>query len=254
MQSQTPFLGVLCWEEGGSPKGLEQLESLTGNSINPLTYPFPVLFGKVTGANYQSVLVHPDYRLVGAMVKAAELMIDQGVKAIITSCGFNAIFQKELANALQVPVFTSALLQIPFVRASLGSQKLLVITASKQDLKPAHFTAVGIMDMQGIEIYGMEEMPEWSKISLALDQPLVLEKIENEVVSLVEIAIQEHPDIGAILLECTDLPPFADAVRKAFNLQVYDLLTMVALIYKSFSYEILGGQVRRGCFTGLSVY
>ncbi|GAH12342.1 unnamed protein product, partial [marine sediment metagenome] len=54
MQSQTPFLGVLCWEESGSPKGLEQLESLTGNSTNPLTYPFPVLFKKVVGANYQS--------------------------------------------------------------------------------------------------------------------------------------------------------------------------------------------------------
>ena len=235
MQPQTPFLGVLCWEEGGSPKGLEQLESLTGNSTNPLTYPFPVIFKKVVGANYQSVLVSPDGRLVGAMVEAAESMIDQGVKAIITSCGFNAIFQKELADALKVPVYTSALLQIPFIRASLGRQKLLVITASKQDLRPEHFHAVGITDMHGIEIYGMEEMPEWSKISRSPDEPLSLEKVENEVVSVAAVAKQEHPDLGAILLECTDLPPFADAVRKAVNLQVYDLLTMVALIHRSFS-------------------
>ncbi len=134
MQSQTPFLGVLCWEKGGSPKGLEQLESLTGNSTNPLTYRFPVLFKKITGANYQSVLVSPDGRLVGAMVRAAESMIDQGVKAIITSCGFNAIFQKELADALKVPVYTSALLQIPFIRASLGRNTLLVSTASSHVL------------------------------------------------------------------------------------------------------------------------
>jgi len=235
MQSQTPFLGVLCWEEGGSPKGLEQLEILTGNSTNPLTYPFPVLFKKVAGANYQSVLVSPDTRLVGPMLKAAESMIAQGVKAIITSCGFNAIFQKELADALTVPVYTSALLQIPLIRASLGKKKLLVITASKQDLKPEHFHAVGVMDMHGIEIYGMEEMPEWSKISRFPDKPLSLEKVEDEVVSLAAVAKQEHPDLGAILLECTDLPPFANAVRKNLNLQVYDLLTMVALIHKSFS-------------------
>lgn len=235
MQSQAPFLGILCWEEGGNPKGLEQLESLPGNSINPLTYPFPVLFKRVAGANYQSVLVAPDGRLVGAMVKAAESMIAQGVRAIITSCGFNAIFQKELADALQVPVYTSALLQIPFIRASLGMNKLLVITASKQDLKVEHFQAVGVMDMRGILIYGMEKMPEWSKISRSPDQPLSIEKIEDEVVSLAAAAQQEHPDIGAILLECTDLPPFADAVRKAAKLQVYDLLTMVALIYKSFA-------------------
>jgi len=235
MQSQTPFLGVLCWEEGGSPKGLEQLESLTGNSINPLTYPFPVLFKKVAGANYQSVLVSPDARLVGPMLEAAESMIDQGVKAIITSCGFNAIFQKELADALKVPVYTSALLQIPFIRASLGRKKLLVITASKKDLKPEHFHAVGVTDMHGIEIYGLEEMPEWSKISRSPDKPLSLEKVENEVVSVAAVAKKEHPELGAILLECTDLPPFADAVRKALNLQVYDLLTMVALIHNSFS-------------------
>ena len=235
MQSETPFLGVLCWEEGGSPKGLEQLESLTGNSTNPLTYPFPVLFKKVVGANYQSVLVSPDTGLVGPMLETAEAMIDQGVKSIITSCGFNAIFQKELAAALTVPIYTSALLQIPFIRASLGRQKLVVITASKQDLKPDHFHAVGVMDMHGIEIYGMEEMPEWSKISSSPDKPILLEKVENEVVSVAAVAKKEHPDLGAILLECTDLPPFANTIRKALNLQVYDLLTMVALIHKSFS-------------------
>ena len=129
----------------------------------------------------------------------------------------------------------SALLQIPFIRASLGRKKLLVITASKKDLKPEHFHAVGVMDMRGIVIYGMEEMPEWSKISRSPDKPLSLEKVENEVVSVAAVAKQEHPDLGAILLECTDLPPFADAVRKTLNLQVYDVLTMVALIHKSFS-------------------
>jgi hypothetical protein len=81
----------------------------------------------------------------------------------------------------------------------------------------------------------MEEMPEWSKISRSPNQPLAMEKVENEVVSLAAVAKQEHPDLGAILLECTDLPPFADAVRKTVNLPVYDLMTMVTLIHKSFS-------------------
>jgi len=235
MQSQTPFLGVLCWERKGCPKGLEQLESLTGNSTNPLTYPFPVLFEKVTGANYQSILVSPDVRLVSPMLEAAESMIDRGVKAIITSCCFNAIFQKKLARDLKVPVFTSALLQIPLIRPSLGGKKLLIITASKQDLKPEHFHAIDVMDMRGIEIYGMEEMPEWSKISRSPDMPLSLEKVEDEVVSVAAVAQQEHPDLGAILLECTDLPPFADTLRKTFNMPVYDLLTMVTLIHESIS-------------------
>ena len=235
MQTSKPFLGVLCWEQRGNPKGLEQLESLPGNSTNPLSYPFPVIFQRVVGANYHSVLVAPDRKLLGPMVKAAEFMIALGVRAIITSCGFNAIFQRELSGALPVPVFTSALMQIPFIGTSINGKKLLVITASKQDLKDDHFHAVGVTDMRGIEIYGMDEMPEWSKISRSPDQPLSIEKVETEIVSLAVTAKKEHPDLGAVLLECTDLPPFAKAVRQALDLQVYDLSTMVALIHKSFS-------------------
>ncbi|BHH86059.1 aspartate/glutamate racemase family protein [Desulforhopalus sp. 52FAK] len=235
MQSKKPFLGVLCWENGSNPKGLEQLESLIGNSTNPQTYPFPVLFKRVAGANYQSVLVTPDSGLIQPMVEAAEAMIAQGVRTIITSCGFNAIFQRELAAALNVPVFTSALMQIPFIRTSLGRKKIVVITASKQDLKPQHFQAIGVADMQGIEIYGMDEMPEWSKISRSPDQPLSIEKVEKEIVSLAVSAKEDHPDAGAFLLECTDLPPFANAVREAVDLQVFDLSTMVSLIHDSFS-------------------
>lgn len=235
MRTKTPFLGILCWEEGGNPKGLEQLESLPGNSMNPATYPFPVVFSKVEGANYNSVLVSPDPSLLASMVTAAESMIAQGVKAIITSCGFNAIFQNDLADCLQVPVFTSSLLQIPAIQTSIGTKKILVITASKKDLTVRHFKSVGVRDMNGIEIYGMDEMPEWSKISLSPNQPISLEKVEDEVVSLAVAAKKEHPGSGAVLLECTDLPPFADAIRKAVNLQVYDLSTMVALIHKSFS-------------------
>ncbi len=235
MQSTIPFLGVLRWEEGGSPKGLEQLESLVGNSTNPATYPFSVVFRRVKGANYHSVVEAPHIGLLDAMVSEGEKMVQLGVRAIITSCGFNAIFQRELARALPVPVFTSALMQIPFILASIGEKKLAVITASKSTLRLEHFRAVGVRDMHGIEVYGMEEMPEWSKISRFPHQPLAMEKVENEVVSLAAVAKQEHPDLGAILLECTDLPPFANAVQKAVNLQVYDLLSMVALIHKSFS-------------------
>ncbi|MGL1933249.1 MAG: aspartate/glutamate racemase family protein [Desulfotalea sp.] len=234
VKSAEPFLGVLCWEEGGNPKGLEQLESLKGNSTNLTSYPFPVLFAKVAGANYQSVLVAPNDKLVAPMVEAAKMMIAQGAKAIITSCGFNAIFQQQLAGALTVPVFTSALMQIPLIRTSLGTKKILVITASKQDLKAEHFHAIGIDNMRGIEIFGMEKMPEWGKISRFPDQTLSVEEVAKEVVSLAVQAKEKHQDAGAIVLECTDLPPFADGVRAATNLPVYDLSTMVALIRNSF--------------------
>ncbi len=234
MGSQKPFLGVLCWEEGGNPKGLEQLESLPGNSVNPDSYQFPVLFRRVSGANYDSVLHNPHGDILDAMVIEAMTMVNKGVRAIITSCGFNAIFQKELARALPIPVFTSTLMQTPFILSSIGSKKLAVITASKQALRPEHFVAVGQEDMSRIEIYGMDEQPEWSKIHLTPDQPLSTDTVAKEVVSTAVAAQTEIPDLGAILLECTDLPPFAGAIRDKIHLPVFDLSTMVTLIHASF--------------------
>ena len=235
MISEKPFLGVLCWEKGGNPKGLQQLEALPGNSVNPDTYPFPVIFKRVKGANYDSVLHNPTNDLLDAMVIEGMAMVKQGVRAIITSCGFNAIFQKKLSKAMPVPVFTSTLMQIPFILSSLGSKKLAVITASKKALKPEHFRAVGLKDLSRIQIYGMDEQPEWGKIHLTPDHPLSLEIISDEVVSLAEIAQKQTPKLGAVLLECTDLPPFANAIRKKIGLPVFDLPTMITLIRASYS-------------------
>lgn len=227
----------MCWEEGGNPKGLEQLESLSGNSVNPDSYPFPVLFRRVPGANYDSVLHNPHGDILDAMVIEAMEMVKKGVRAIITSCGFNAIFQKEMARALPVPVFTSTLMQTSFILSSIGSKKLAVITASKKALKPEHFAAVGQEDMGRIEIYGMDEQPEWSKIHLAPDQPLSIDTVAKEVVATAVTAQKETPDLGAILLECTDLPPFATAIRDSLQIPVFDLSTMVTLIHASLSFS-----------------
>lgn len=230
-----PFMGVLCWEAGGSPRGLEQLEGLVGNSTNPETYDFPVAFTRVPGANYDSVLYHPDQKLLDAMIAKGRELVAQGVKVIITSCGFNAVFQNALSRALPVPVFTSALMQIPLILSSIGSRNIAVITASKQALAARHFEAVGVIDLSRIHVYGMDEQPEWSKIHLAPSESLDLDRVAEEIVSIARTAREEDPHLGAILLECTDLPPFAPALVQAVDLPVYDLVSMVKLIHTTFS-------------------
>ncbi|MBN1227018.1 MAG: aspartate/glutamate racemase family protein, partial [Deltaproteobacteria bacterium] len=96
MNSGGKSIGILCWEAGSSPRGLEQLESLVGNSVNPLSYDFPVVFRRVKGANIQTVLEDPDPEVLSRFIETGKAMISEGVKAITTSCGFNAIFQREL--------------------------------------------------------------------------------------------------------------------------------------------------------------
>ncbi|HCD71805.1 aspartate/glutamate racemase family protein [Thermovirga lienii] len=229
--TEKPRIGILCWEAGQSPRGLEQLETLKGNSTNPDTYDFPVRFCKVKGANIETILENPCRKVMERMIEEAQKMVKEGVKAITTSCGFNAIFQRELADSLDVPVFTSSLLQVPMVFHTLGRNKHIgVITAKKAALREEHLRAVGITSEMPVEIFGMEECPEWNKIFIAPNEDVDLDVIREEVVSTAVKAVKENPKIGAFVLECTDLPPFAQRIREVTGKPVFDFVTLVNYI------------------------
>lgn len=227
-------IAVLCWEEGQVPRGLVQLESLKGNSTNPDSYPFPVRFCRIRGANVMTVLENPSEEVLKNMISESKRLEAEGIEAITTSCGFNAVFQRELALALNVPVFTSSLLQVPLVRGIISPRKsIAVITAKKAALKERHLRAAGITDDMKIDIFGMEESPEWNKIFTAPDDDVDLAIIEKDVVGTAERAVAANPETGAFVLECTDLPPFSQAIRDAVRLPVYDFMTLMGIVAAS---------------------
>lgn len=233
-QNAKPILGILCWEAGQSPRGLIQLEALKGNSTNPDSYNFPVRFYRVKGANIHTILENPDKTILARMIEAGKDMVLEGVKAVTTSCGFNAIFQKELSEGIGVPVHTSSLLQVPLVQLMLGSHHdVCIITAKKAALKPEHLAAAGISRTENIHIYGLEDCPQWSRIFETPDEDLDVEKVRLEVVNVALEALCEYPNIGAFVLECTDLPPFAEEIRAKSNLPVFDFITMVQYVYSA---------------------
>ncbi|MGH2492468.1 MAG: aspartate/glutamate racemase family protein, partial [Candidatus Limnocylindria bacterium] len=43
--------------------------------------------------------------------------------------------------------------------------------------------------------------------------------------------LREHPDVGALVLECTNYVPYSQAIRRATGLPVYDLYTLVMQTY-----------------------
>ncbi len=211
-----------------------QLEALPGNSTNPATYPFPVRFCRIAGANIETVLENPSETVLERMIEASKGLADSGVRAITTSCGFNAVFQRELAAALDVQVFTSSLLQVPAIfRLMRPGRKVGVITAKKSALRSKHLRMVGITEEMPVELFGLETCREWNKIFEAPDDDMDLDAVALEVVGTAERAVRAHPDIGAIVLECTDLPPFAEKIRRSTNLPVYDFTTMVYTVASS---------------------
>lgn len=234
MEKNDAKIAILCWEEGHVPRGLVQLESLIGNSTNPDSYTFPVLFHRIKGANIETVLENPSPLVLESMIRESKQLIAKGIRAISTSCGFNAVFQKELANALDVPVYTSALLLVPIVQNTLAaSAKIGIITAKKAALKESHLVAAGIEDTKNVLIFGMEECSEWNKIFIAPESDIDLKKVSEEVLGTAERAKRDHPEIGAFVLECTDLPPFANPIRKKLELPVYDFISLLNIMADS---------------------
>lgn len=225
-----PKIAILRWEEGHVPEGLMQLETMPGNSTNLKSYPFPVKLVQVAGANVETVITHPSQELLADMIKISRKLVEEdGVRAISTSCGFNAIFQKGLADALDIPVFTSALLQVPFVQNLIGREKTVgVITANKASLTKDHFHACGITDDMNVEVMGLENAAEWSKIFEKPDEKFDMDTVTEEIIGVAKKGVADHPEISAIVLECTDLPPYAAKIRAAVNLPVFDFNSMMA--------------------------
>ncbi|MDO5037798.1 MAG: aspartate/glutamate racemase family protein [Tissierellia bacterium] len=226
-------LAILAWEETLIPKGLDQLGQLVGNSTHPDTFDFPLDIVRVAGARWETILVNPDQEVLGRMIDLAQELEKKGYGAITTSCGFNAIFQEDLARSVKIPVLSSSLLQIPYIQAIIGTKRPVpVVTASSQYLTEEHFAKTGTQDLSQIYVYGMEDYSsEWKKVNQE-DQDLDLDRLKEEIGDLADLIVKEHPQAGAILLECTDLPPFADLVRERTGLPVFDFVSMMENAYQ----------------------
>lgn len=230
---ETPLIGILCWETEGCPRGLEQLGELPGNSTNPKTFKFPVKYRRVKGANIHTILENPCQSALRAMIREARLVEEEGLRAITTSCGFNALFQSELADSVRVPVFTSSLMQIPLIQKMLKKvQTIGVITAKKSSLTERHLKNVGIDDEILLHIEGLESCTEWNKIFLAPEEDIDISMVEKDIVDIA-CSMKKTSDIGAFVLECTDLPPFSDAIRKATDCPVFDFVTLTNFVYRA---------------------
>jgi hypothetical protein len=200
-----------------------------GDIGNASTWDFPVHYRVVKDATYDRVVLRGDPKLIPPFVQAARELEALGVKAITTSCGFLALFQKELAGAVSVPVFTSSLMQMPLVYGMLGrNRKVGVITAHGEALTTRHLKALGAEGVPHV-IAGLEREKEFSR--MIAGSPYDPAGIEKECVRTGKRLVRSHPEVGAIVLECTNLPPYAKALQKAVQLPVFDIVTLTNMVY-----------------------
>lgn len=207
---------------------------IPGNVGNASTFDFPVRYKVVKNASIDRLLNQRDPSLIEPFIESALELQAEGVKAVTGACGFMALFQKQVADALDIPVFLSSLLQVRFIYHMLpGGRKIGIISADSSALTPEHFSSVGITPDIPLALVGMENQNEFRQAVLLEKGTLDSDRIQREVVEVAEQMVQKHPDIGAIVLECSDLPPYAAAVQAAVNRPVFDFITMIQYVHSA---------------------
>ncbi len=224
-RDSAPLIGIIMLDTS--------FPRIPGDIGNPQTFSFPVRYRTVKGASSKRVVIDGDPLLLQPFIEAARSLESDGVKAITTSCGFLALFQQELADAVAIPVFTSSLLQVHFLRSILKKdQKIGVITALGQSLTDRHLAGVGIQSYP-LAIFGMDKAAEFRAVFVEGKKDIDIDKCRQEILAVAQEMALSDPDIGAIILECTNMPPFARAIQERVGLPVFDIVTMTNYVYSA---------------------
>ena len=221
----------------GAPLGILMLDArfprIRGDMGNAETWPFPVLYHVVAGATPERVVLRGAAGLLPDFLAAAETLVAQGAEALTTNCGFLSLFQAELAARVRVPVATSALMQVPWVQATLPpGRRVGVITVCREGLTPRHLAAAGVP--ADTPIVGTDAGQEFFRVLIRAEKTdLDVDLAEQDILDAGRTLLEAHPDVGAIVLECTNMPPYASAVQAAFGLPVYDIYSMMTWFHSA---------------------
>ena len=231
LRTDEDFFGVIEQEPrytAGIPIGIIAIDldypKLPGNVVNASTYRFPVLYEKVSFEI--EALFRGDPAIRTQIVEAAVKLEGAGVRAIVGACGFFAHFQDAVKEAVHVPVFLSSLCQLPVIKTGLKKdQKIAVVAASGESVTDELLSHVGgnSSDIVVFDVGSWESFApiRWGKTKLDNG------RLTKDLIALGERIRTDYPQVGAVLLECSDLPPYAWAVQKGSGLPVYDFITLI---------------------------
>ena len=205
---------------------------IVGDIGNAATFDFPVRCVTVRGASPQRVVRERDPALLQPFIAAGLALVRDGATAITTSCGFLVLFQRELQAALPVPVWTSSLLLLPELRAELPAGRTVgVVTADAASLGADHLRCAGAAADTLVE--GLAAGCSFQRTLLNDEAELDVPAARQATVDAAQRLVACHPEVAAIVLECTNMPPYADAVRAATGRPVHGITSLIARRFPS---------------------
>jgi hypothetical protein len=215
----------------GAAVGILMLDArfprIPGDMGNARTWPFPVHYRIVRGASPDRVVRQGAEGLLDAFVAAARELVADGVDGITTNCGFLSLFQNELTEAVSVPVATSSLMQVPLVNRLLPRGKRAgILTIAGSTLTRLHLEKAGAPT--DTPIGSTEGGREFTEAILSNRLELDVKAARNDNVEAAKALVASHPDVGAVVLECTNMMPYAADIRAAIGVPVFTMESFVA--------------------------
>jgi hypothetical protein len=222
---------------------LDQLHSqplIPGNVGNASTYDFPVRLKVIKGLhdNPYAPIRDEQGRYTADVQKTVDTVKEleaDGVRAVVMSCGFFSVVQEVLTEEVDIPVFSSPLLLVPLITRLIGRRKKVgILTASKKRLTKEFLIPVGIDDSIPYVVEGLEASTEYNACFLGGTRTILdVDLLGKQVVEIASGFVQANPDIGALLLECSDMPPFAADIQEATGKPVFDFIGFVNVVYQA---------------------
>ncbi len=230
----------------------DEYPGFPGDVRNASAYPFPIQYEVAEGVDIPLLVTAEDKSpCLEPVVRAARRLERLGCRAIAAECGYFAYFQRELAASVRVPVYSSALLQVPLAQQIVGPERVVgILVAQAQYLTDRHLEAVGIQRGSNYVIGGaMDEgrCVEFDHLWTAgkrSDPPAAnYEKAQAEFVAEGVRFVRAHPTMGALVLECTGFPPFARALQREVEIPIFSWGTLLDYAYATAVHRDYYGHV-----------
>ncbi|UCH02618.1 MAG: aspartate/glutamate racemase family protein [Candidatus Bathyarchaeota archaeon] len=207
-----------------------------GDVRNASAYPFPIQYEIAEGVDIWA-LVHEEDKspCLEPIKRAAKKLENMGCRAIAAECGYFAYFQKDIAGYVDVPVFMSSLLQVPFAQRLIGPKKVVGILVAREKLMlQTHLEAVGIQSGSNYVITGAGDhgrCPEFEHLwyePKRTDPPgAFYDKAKQEFLQVAVDFYRAHSNMGAMVLECTGFQPFARALQQEIDIPIFSWGTLL---------------------------
>lgn len=217
-------IGILLYSVAGC--------RILGDPGFPGTFDFPVVYGVVEGSYRDLVTGSED--ACKRLCRAAKELENRGVLAIAGDCGLMALYQEEIAQSVSVPVVSSALVLLPFIRSVISGDRFVgVLTGHSGILGKNHMEGAGAADLKRVVVQGMQEEPHFQKVVIEGSSLQEYNRMKEDVLNGVEKLREQCDDLGAVLLECSNLAVFGREITKEFSVPVFDINSGIMMLWES---------------------